>query len=447
MFTYVRYGAIAALWMLYSASALADSSAPQSSDSSIPPQTSTSAVLTLAEAKRQAAFNPALASRKSRAAAMGEIPLQLSTLPDPMLSLNAVSLPTDGFSTTQEGMTQLQLGIRQALPYPGKLALRAETATAMATAASFDVKETALIIIRNVQLTWWNLYFLDRAISIVQRNQVLLRQFVRIANTKYKTGQGLQSDVLLAQLELSKLLDVEISLKSARRDQAASINALMNRPATASVLLPVQMGEVLPIAPEAMALLQQAKTIRPMLAAQRSTVEAARSRISLAEKDYYPDFSVGAVYGYRSGNNPNGSARADLSSIMFSMNLPIFTDSKQDRALAQREAELSKEQFTLEDHILQVDADITRALSDYRAAYEQSLLFKTGIIPQANQTVASMLASYQVNKVDFLNLVRAQITSYNYETQYWKAISQAKQAWARLEAAVGHSIADKGSQP
>ena len=65
------------------------------------------------------------------------------------------------------------------------------------------------------------------------------------------------------------------------------------------------------------------------------------------------------------------------------------------------------------------------------------MLYKTGIIPQANQTAASMLSAYQVDKADFLNLVRAQVTLYNYETQYWKALSSAWQAWAKLQAAIG----------
>ena len=52
-------------------------------------------------------------------------------------------------------------------------------------------------------------------------------------------------------------------------------------------------------------------------------------------------------------------------------------------------------------------------------------------MPQAQQTVASMLAGYQVSEVDFLNLVRSQMTLFNYELQYWKAFSDAKQALAR----------------
>ncbi|EGG98354.1 Heavy metal RND efflux outer membrane protein2C CzcC family [gamma proteobacterium IMCC2047] len=82
-------------------------------------------------------------------------------------------------------------------------------------------------------------------------------------------------------------------------------------------------------------------------------------------------------------------------------------------------------------------ADISSAVTDYERASEQFRLFESGIVPQSRQTVESMLAGYQVNQVDFLNLVRSQVTLFNYELQYWKALSDAKQALARLQAAVG----------
>jgi len=306
-----------------------------------------------------------------------------------------------------------------------------------ASAAEFDVGEVRLALVKNVRSTWWNLFFLDRALSAVQRNQVLLRQLLRIAETKYKTGQGMQSDVLLAQVELSRLLESEIGLNASRRTQAAALKALLDRPAMHRVSLPSQADESLPPAPGIEALRMLALDARPVLFARRNALEAARTRVALAEKDYYPDFKLGAAYGFRSGNNPNGSPRADMSSIAFSMNLPVFTGAKQDRALSQRKAEALREEFGLADRRAQVLAEIEQALAEYHAGQQQASLFKTGIIPQARQTTASMLAAYQVNKVDFLNLVRAQITLYNYETQYWKALSSGWQARARLEAAVG----------
>ena len=119
------------------------------------------------------------------------------------------------------------------------------------------------------------------------------------------------------------------------------------------------------------------------------------------------------------------------------MNLPIFTDSKQSKAVDQRTSELMQQRYGLKDEWNRVRSQISMAHSDFHQTKNQAILFKSGIIPQARQTVASMLAGYQVNKVDFLNLVRSQITLFNYETQYWKALSSANQALAELTAAVG----------
>jgi len=384
--------------------------------------------------------NPGLAKMAARARALAEVPEQAGTLPDPTLSLSALNLPVDTFSLSQEAMTQMQVGIGFTLPYPGKLNLREQAANFEARAAEFDVAEMRLALVRNVRTTWWNLFYLDRAMSVVQRNQVLLRQLVKIAETKYKTGQGMQSDVLLAQVELSKLLDIEINLKALRQTQAAALKALLDRPATMFVVLPDQADESLPPTQNIEALHKMALDNRPVLFSQRNALDAAHTRVALAAKDHYPDFKLGAAYGFRNGSNPNGSVRSDMASIVFSMNLPIFTATNQDRALAQRKAEVMKEEFGMADRVVQVQAEIEQALADYRAGQEQASLFKTGIIPQAKQMAASMLAAYQVNKVDFLNLVRAQITLYNYETQYWKALSSGWQAWARLEAAAGTAI-------
>ncbi len=59
------------------------------------------------------------------------------------------------------------------------------------------------------------------------------------------------------------------------------------------------------------------------------------------------------------------------------------------------------------------------------------------IIPQAQQTVAAMLAAYQVNEVDFLNVINGQLALYNAQINYWEALSEAKRSLAALAAAVG----------
>ncbi|MGB1702771.1 MAG: hypothetical protein ACPHFR_06585, partial [Cycloclasticus sp.] len=58
--------------------------------------------------------NPNLAQMKERYKAMSEVPSQVGSLPDPMVSFNAMNFPTDTFSRSQEPMTQLQIGVSQA---------------------------------------------------------------------------------------------------------------------------------------------------------------------------------------------------------------------------------------------------------------------------------------------------------------------------------------------
>jgi len=399
-------------------------------------------ILTLAEAEKLALqSNAGLAGMASRAKSIAEIPPQVGTLPDPHLSFDAMNLPVDTLSTTQENMTQLKVGLSQEIPFPGKLRAKEEVAQFEAESASYDVEETRLRLIRNVNISWWNVFYLDRAIEIVKRNQQLLRQFIRIAETKYKVGEGLQQDVLLAQVELSKLLDVDIQLVGARKDAEARLNELLNRPTYLTIRLPDHVKESLPQIPEEVELHQIALNARPLLASRGQLINAAKKRVELAELDYYPDFKLGGAWGSRSGTNPvNGRSRPDLTSLGVSFNLPIFTSTKQDRAVDQRKANVAREEFALQDATEAVWSEASSSLAGFIKTRDQAALFKHGIIPQASQTVDSMLAGYQVNKVDFLNLVRSQITLYNYETLYWKALTGAWQSLARLEAAIGKKI-------
>jgi outer membrane protein TolC len=214
---------------------------------------------------------------------------------------------------------------------------------------------------------------------------------------------------------------------------------LLGRPANRSVRLPKDIDKELPNIISEPELYQLADLSRPLLAKQRNRISAADTRVELAEKNYYPDFGLGAFYGFRGGNNPpsQGGSRTDFLSLRLSMSVPLFIDSKQSKGVEQRTAERLQHTYALQDEWNQVRAQISAALADYERAREQFILFKSGIIPQARQTVASMLAGYQVNKVDFLNLIRSQVMLFNHETKYWRALVEAKQSLAKLIAAVG----------
>lgn len=382
--------------------------------------------------------NPSLAALDAQWAALDAVPSQAGALPDPVLSLNAMNLPTDTFDLGQEPMTQMQIGVSQSIPFPGKRKLKREAAEHEARAGESRAAEQRDALRGSVRGAWWRVFAFDRALEIVDQNKDLMRDFIEIAETKYAVGMGLQQDVLLAQLELSRLLDREARLKGRRRSAQAGLNALLDRPPDRVVYIAKTPPNVrLPKLPAEAVLLNQAADARDLINAHRDLLDAADSRLALANRDVYPDFRLGAGYGFRGGSDPVRGDRTDFFSVMLSVNVPLYFGSKQSKAIDQRSHERSQRQHALRTVLRTIEADIARNLADYDAAREQVQLLDTAIIPQAQQTVSSMLAAYQVNEVDFLNVVNGQLTLYNAQINYWDALSEAKRALAGVAAAVG----------
>ena len=322
--------------------------------------------------------NPSLAALQARYQALKEIPSQQGALPDPVLSLNALNLPSDTFHVGEEAMTQMQIGISQSFPFPGKLKLKEAASEFDAQAAGYAVDELRLHLINNIKHGWWQLFYVDRALDTVASNQSLMRNFIQVALTKYEVGDGLQQDVLLAQLELSKLQDQKIQLTAVRRGQAIGLNVLMDVAPHSEVTLPTSVSEQMPAIADEHLLYQRAEASRPLLKKISSHIDAAQSRLSLSEKNYYPDFKLGLAYGDRAGDDVMGDSRSDLISVRLSMNVPIYTERRQSKAVRQRSLELAQNRYTLQDEAGAVRAAIAQATTHYQRAQQQFALFKGG---------------------------------------------------------------------
>ena len=386
--------------------------------------------------------NPHYAAMLAQAQALQEIPPQAGALPDPTIGLNAMNLPVDSFSLDREPMTQLQLTFMQAIPYPGNRRLLVDAAQHEADASFARVEETALTLAARVRTTWWRLFQQDRALQIVEQNQALMRDFIEIAQSKYRVGDGLQQDVLLAQLELSRLLEREMRVTATRARSEAALAQLLDLESGQRITLPQSPENArLPDVPAEGELLQSAVAGHPALAADNALVDAARARLDLSERYTRPNFSVGAGYGYRQGEDPlRGGDRSDFVSVMFNVSVPLYAESKQRRAIEQRNHEISQRRLMVRHTLGTIQSAIAAHRADYEAAREQVSLLETAIIPQAQQTVTSMLAAYQVNEVDFLNVLNSQITLYNSRINYWDALGTAKAALAELAAAAGMEV-------
>ena len=101
--------------------------------------------------------------------------------------------------------------------------------------------------------------------------------------------------------------------------------------------------------------LNTALQLRPLFAQHGKMLEAAKAKVELAQSDYYPDFTVGGGYAFRQ-NTPTGQGRSDFASVQLSMNVPIYANHKQAKAVDQRKSELLQEQYALKDEHHKIQA-------------------------------------------------------------------------------------------
>jgi cobalt-zinc-cadmium efflux system outer membrane protein len=381
--------------------------------------------------------NPDLKAVQGKIQVFEERPVQARSLDEPRLGLALLNLPVDTFRFDQEPMTQKQVSVMQRLPFPGKLSLKGDIAEKELEIVKEEYDERKNALIMQVKVAYQNILFIDKSIEITENNKGIIEEFIKIAETKYSVGKGIQQDVLRAQLELSKMMDKLIMLKQKRESSAAMLNILLNRPADAP------FNETGPVEQTAFGMTFEdlrkiAEDNRPMLIGARQLIDQYHLTRSLAEKEYYPDIDLGLSYGQR--DNADMQERPDFFSASVSFKIPLWYKKKESRKVAEEEANLRKatEQYNAMKNTVSFQIkDILTEIEKYNRRIE---LFHSGIIPQSRASLESALSGYKVNSVDFLTLIDNQINLYNYEIEYLRAVTDHENKLAELEAAAGKRL-------
>jgi outer membrane protein, heavy metal efflux system len=381
------------------------------------------------------ARHPGLRAARLQAEAMEHRIGPAGSLPDPMIRLDLSNVPTSDWDFASTPMSGRQLGVSQQLPWPGLRAARERRARATAAAATARASDREAQIIHAVKRAWYELGFLDRAIDITGKNDQLLADFVRIAQTKYAVGRGLQQDVLKAQVAQSGLRDRLIVLRLQRRQAEVRLNAALDRDLettvgrTADVMSTPRHRDVDEL--ENLALQQ-----RPALAALGYEVEGWQAAEAAARLQGRPDFEVSAAYRQRdfSTDPVRGS---DFISAAVAVRLPIWRQRNEQEQ--ETEARLNVRAITAEQEALalQIRLQIRERYLDVKAHDERMRWLRTAIIPQAKQSLNGALAGYQVDKVDFLTLLDSQVSLLEFEIDVYRHLTEAEKLMAQIEMTVG----------
>ncbi len=114
------------------------------------------------------------------------------SLQDPVVGFAIANLPVDSFAFDQEPMTQKQLFASQKFPWFGTLNLRQQVSQLKFMEADFQVQNKRLAIAKNLAGAWYDLGSTRENLEINENLKSMVTQILRVAETKYATGEGLQ---------------------------------------------------------------------------------------------------------------------------------------------------------------------------------------------------------------------------------------------------------------
>ncbi|MDP3597835.1 MAG: TolC family protein [Nitrospirota bacterium] len=374
------------------------------------------------------ARNPELvAARKHWEVAAHRI-AQVQSLDDPTLSVQLWNVPQSvNVTQTQNSI----FGLSQNLPFPGKLALKGDVASRAAEMSEQAVRAKERELTARLKQIYYDLFLAQKTIQIHHQQVELLRQFVEIANAKFRAGKGGQADVLKAQVELS-LLHQQLPVLEQRRETAeAMLNTLLDRDPTSPLGMPQEPAQI-PLGQTIEELHRLALNDRPELKAAELAVQRNEQSHALAQRQYYPDFNV-AVQRFQNYQANDGFGAYVAMSIPFA----FWTKPKYDAGVQEAAAAVSAaraQHRTLENL---TRFQINDLLSKLKAADRVATLYRTTILPQAGQSMEAARAGYRAGKAGFLDLIDAQRAWREFQLEYFKALVDQQHRLAELEQVVG----------
>jgi outer membrane protein, heavy metal efflux system len=338
-------------------------------------------------------LNPEIAASILDARAAESAAEAAGALDDPEFS---VSLEDTGRSSTglPERVGTAFYQFDQRLPWWGKRGLQravAQAETERSKAGSHTVRLELEARLKQAFVEGW---LASEAIAITQKTQRDLRAVADLTTERYRLGLARQSEVSDAEIAASEAAAEKIRLEAALAGAKARINALLDRDPNA----PLKSPASLPPMPSSDALkleylVDRAMADSPVLAERRAALAGARDGRRLAEKDWYPDFTVG--FSVVDGLSKNGSE--DGYEARFGINLPLQWGVRRAR-LAEASAKLGAADNRVRSAERELQASLATSLSALEASRRRAEILAQNHLRQATAALASIEASYPLGR-------------------------------------------------
>lgn len=315
------------------------------------------------------------------------------------------------------------------VPFPTKITSQTDLARAE-TYFYHNLYESKIQqITRDLKKGYAELVLLYRNIATVEKSIAFLDQIHSIATHKYSINEASQAEVLRAQVELARSENRLVVLHDDLSIAEARINTLLNRDIDAELGRPVGLTTVIDTLglPD---LYRLAEENQPLLKVYGLERRQAEVMLSMARQTYVPDFAFKYTLEHMDNDVYN-------SKYMVGITVPVWFWGRQRGFVREASARLDRASA----HYEAAKNNLLLAVKEAKISVQKSQhivdMYENSILPQAEAGLNSALASYEVNRIEFENLLECEKLLIQAEFEYEQARIDLFMAAADLEEAVG----------
>jgi outer membrane protein, heavy metal efflux system len=378
--------------------------------------------------------NPMLKAKFSEYnAALEKVP-QVGTLPDPMVSFGYFISPVE----TRVGPQQAKFGINQMFPWFGTLNAKEDVAIQRAKSKYEAFEETKSKLFFDVKSAYFNIYFLEKGISITRENITILNTFQQLALIKVETGKTSAVDEMRVEMEINELENQLAYLLDTKWALEVKFNKLLNQKVETIIIVPdILWDESLELSKEI--LLDSITNQNHLVKQLEYKLASWQNQEVAARKMGAPKIAVGIDYVLvGDSDNPMAGNESGKDAILFpkiGITIPLYR-KKYKAMVNEASFNVQATQFQKEDKQNQLTILFEKGYKDYKDGDRRIGLFQKQL-KLAEKSLAILLTSYSSNGKNFEEVLRMERKVLKYALELDKAKADKNAAVAFINYLTG----------
>ena len=393
----------------------------------------TAETLTLQKAEQVALENePGILGLNAKTQSMMEKSIAAGELMDPKLQIGVLNLPTDTFDFDQEPMTQFKVSYIQQFPSGDSREIKRDKAVSQSRQFQHQIEERKRRLLTQVRLSYLETLYWEQASETVTQNQQLVSQLSDFVQSQFSVGRTNQFEFITVQQSLSKLDDrltqIEQNISGERYKLSEWIGENISQ-------LPLIAG--IPILEQNslkhldLEQINESIAQHPRIQEIHNQIDVNRKDLELISESEKPGWALNVSYAYRD-DAQDGTDRADFFSAMVTLDLPLFTENRQQKQHQAQQYEIQSSQLQRDALLRKLRSDVLRLKTNLELLEQRDALYRETLVPQAKQRSEAALQTYQSGSGNFADVMQAYMEALNTELEQKRIQIDSLKSRARL---------------